>query len=187
MACKGSNAKDENTSPNIVDEDRVYHPKTNTPGLATIDFEVKNSSHPLMPDAQIIANTMRQLQAQNYFQILGLDSLRKIENNKFPNLIGDINKDQIPDVLMPYTAFGNTKADSFFLYYLVLLNDGNELIPMENFFCGAREAELYIRFDKITDSGTVVGKHIPGIINKYPDEFPLQYYFDGQQLMAVPR
>lgn len=187
MACKGSNAKDENASPNILDEGRAYHPKTNTPGLATIDFEVRNSSHPLIPDAQIIASTMRQLQAQNYFQILGLDSLRKIENNKFPNLIGDINKDQILDVLMPYTAFGNTKVDSFFLYYLVLLNDGNELIPMENFFCGAREAELYIRFDKITDSGTVVGKQIPGIINKYPDEFPLQYYFDGQQLMAVPR
>lgn len=187
LSCKTNQDAGEEEYEITVGQDRNWIPESNSLAVGQIDFQLKNSTQPQTPDAQSAYTTFKQLVDDHYFQVLQHKTIQRIERNKFPILIGDLNGDNIEDVLLPYTIFGQSKEDSFFLYYLVFLNDGESLIPVENFFAGSRDAELYFRFDKITDSGTVVGKQIPGVINKYPDQFPAHYYFDGKELISMPK
>lgn len=168
-----------------AEEDLPYVPKR-TPRYGIVDSFVRlHTDVPMVPTEANSKARFDELKAKEYFDLRDIDTPVKVQPSKFARVvIGDLNMDEALDVLYPYEILGGSKEDSCFFYYLVLLNNGENLVPVEHFYAGCREAELFTSFESISDSGVVKGHQIPGIINKYPDKFPIKYYFDGKELMA---
>lgn len=179
--CTGSHS----TSTRDQKYEEIFIPKQN-PKYGIVDsFYVINAESPMTPTPENLGARFEELKEKQYFDISDIDTPVVVKASKIsPPVIGDLNGDQIPDALYPYEILGGSKEDSFYLFYLVLLNNGEYLVPVEHFYAGCREAELYTRFESISDSGLVKGHQVPGIYNKYPDKFPIQYIFDGKELVA---
>lgn len=162
-----------------------YIPKRTAKYGVVDTFTLLSTSEPMIPTERNAKARFDELLAKEYFDLSDIDTPSLVKTSKFaPMVVGDLNADNTLDVLYPYEILGGSKEDSCFFYYLVLLNNGENLVPVEHFYAGCRDAELYISFESITDSGFVSGYQVPGIINKYPDKFPVRYYFDGTELIA---
>lgn len=165
-------------------EKEEFVPKSSQPKVDTLNFELVSGANPIVPTKEYIENKFRDLQGEAFFAFPEIEDPVRVELSNWPVIIGDINHDRTKDVLLPYIALGPTRQDSFYVFYLVMLNNGEDLIPVEHFFSGGRESELMTQFRSVNDSGVIIGKQIPGVINKYPDEFDISYRFDGKELVA---
>jgi len=162
-----------------------YVPKQNQPPKKDITFTLVQGEGAITIDANLVKAFYDKIaQTAEFQQELEVDTLSVINYKFDKKLVGDINRDGVEDMLLLITKNINDKR-SFQRYYVVAFNNGVELIPIEYYFAGGHESEYLTEFTTITDSATVKGVLKPNHFIKSPDVYPIEYSFDGRELISL--
>lgn len=103
-----------------------------------------------------------------------------------PLLIGDINRDSLPDALMPFSIEGMGGGNNYTAHYALLLNDNGRLVFNSVLNRGGKMAEHLITFTSIT-RGVIEGWKVPGMHEMEGDSVYVQYEYRNGKLEETVR
>lgn len=114
------------------------------------------------------------------------ESTYDIYDEERPVLIGDINKDQLPDALMPFSIEGLGGGNNYTVFYAVMLNREGKLQCDTVLFRGSKMSENMLSFTAITN-GAIEGWELPGFHHPDADSIYVQYQFRNGKLAETVR
>jgi hypothetical protein len=103
-----------------------------------------------------------------------------------PLLIGDINRDSLPDALMPFSIEGLGGGNNYTSHYAILLNQGGRLEYNSVLYRGNKLSENMLTFTGITN-GVIEGWELPGFHHPEADSIYVQYAFRNGKLEETVR
>lgn len=178
-----SNANNDGGQDRLNTDMGPYVPLSTFPKKEIIKFELLNASNPLEITKDVLNNFYNSLiLTETFRQELEITENSQVNYKFSPRLVNDVNNDGVEDVIFLVEKDIQDKKE-FIRYYILAFNNGEELIPIEYFYAGGGESELLFEFNQITDSQIVKGFMKPNYFVKSKDVFPIEYIFDGKELV----